>query len=548
MDQPSPPTFRLGLAMAGAVSAGAYTAGVIDFLVEALCAWEAARGDDPDRTARHRVVIQAMSGTSAGGMAAVLTAIALARGPGTTGLGGERCALPGLRDAAVRAPALLGPDGAALLGRGDLARGPVTSLLDGSLLDRVAAAQLTPLVAAPQPLPFLADPLHLFVTFSNLEGLPYALDFTAAGGVGAHLMRCHADRLHAAIQGLGAVPLTSPWLEAWGDPGLSLDAARIGRDAGWRLLVDTALATGAVPLGLPARRLSLPPGHFGARAFPLAQPAGALAAAPRWLAAPPTAVTAVDGALLNNEPFELARWTIMAEPGCANERSSALADRAVVLIDPLPEPLTVGADIAPASAPLLGVLLALLPALMNQTRFKPDELATAADVAVASRFLVAPMSAGAGGEAALASSGLGAFIGFLDEGFRAHDFALGRANCQAFLRDTLALDAQNPIVADAPSTRDGRRAVVPLYGAASTTLAVPGWPQVGRGVVDQVVMALGARADVILDKALAGIAAGRLARLAWGQLWRLERGRLLDQARALLLRELARRGLLAVRG
>jgi len=41
--------FQIGLTMSGAISAGAYTAGVIDFLAEALDAWEDARsGPDGD--------------------------------------------------------------------------------------------------------------------------------------------------------------------------------------------------------------------------------------------------------------------------------------------------------------------------------------------------------------------------------------------------------------------------------------------------------------------------------------------------------------------
>src|SRR4051794_41774741 len=41
---PSPDVpFEIGLVMAGAVSAGAYTAGVIDFLIQALDEWEKAK-------------------------------------------------------------------------------------------------------------------------------------------------------------------------------------------------------------------------------------------------------------------------------------------------------------------------------------------------------------------------------------------------------------------------------------------------------------------------------------------------------------------------
>jgi hypothetical protein len=53
IDQPQ--AFRIGLALAGAISAGAYTAGVLDFLFQALSEWENHRGRPgvPD----HRVVL-----------------------------------------------------------------------------------------------------------------------------------------------------------------------------------------------------------------------------------------------------------------------------------------------------------------------------------------------------------------------------------------------------------------------------------------------------------------------------------------------------------
>jgi hypothetical protein len=50
LDNPKVPdqTFELALVLGGTVSAGAYTAGALDFLIEALDCWEAARaGADP---------------------------------------------------------------------------------------------------------------------------------------------------------------------------------------------------------------------------------------------------------------------------------------------------------------------------------------------------------------------------------------------------------------------------------------------------------------------------------------------------------------------
>ena len=78
--------FQIGLTMSGAISAGAYAACVLDFLVEALDAWEDARnGPDGDAVPNHRVGIKVMSGASAGAITAAIAAIALVDGGGPDG-------------------------------------------------------------------------------------------------------------------------------------------------------------------------------------------------------------------------------------------------------------------------------------------------------------------------------------------------------------------------------------------------------------------------------------------------------------------------------
>ena len=42
------PFFEIGLCMAGAVSAGAYTAGVMDYLIETLDKWEQAHFEEDE--------------------------------------------------------------------------------------------------------------------------------------------------------------------------------------------------------------------------------------------------------------------------------------------------------------------------------------------------------------------------------------------------------------------------------------------------------------------------------------------------------------------
>jgi len=82
--------FRIGIAMAGAVSAGAYTAGVMDYLLETLGTWEEAKKNIREKLAKgeplteeektiplHDVVIDVFGGASAGGMTAAITSLAL---------------------------------------------------------------------------------------------------------------------------------------------------------------------------------------------------------------------------------------------------------------------------------------------------------------------------------------------------------------------------------------------------------------------------------------------------------------------------------------
>jgi|SRR6516162_2049396 predicted acylesterase/phospholipase RssA len=71
-------TFYIGLALSGAISAGAYTAGVLDFFFQALNEWEKARA--APGTPGYRVDVQVVTGASAGAITGALGVVALARG------------------------------------------------------------------------------------------------------------------------------------------------------------------------------------------------------------------------------------------------------------------------------------------------------------------------------------------------------------------------------------------------------------------------------------------------------------------------------------
>ncbi len=91
-----------------------------------------------------------------------------------------------------------------LLGDSDLKADPkVRSLLDSTAIHEIAA---TALRAAPEgslARGYLADPLDVLLTVTNLGGVPYPVNF---GGCPANtVMMLHADRMHFALGNSNAV-------------------------------------------------------------------------------------------------------------------------------------------------------------------------------------------------------------------------------------------------------------------------------------------------------------------------------------------------------
>ncbi len=140
--------FHLGINMAGAVSAGAYTAGVLDFLMEALEEWYAARNLANPVVPLHDISIDVFSGASAGGMCAAIAAVMVQGSfehirtpadPSVTGTSNK------FYESWVNKI-----DIEPLLQERDLADGgPVVSLLDSTVIDEIADYALAPGAAMP---------------------------------------------------------------------------------------------------------------------------------------------------------------------------------------------------------------------------------------------------------------------------------------------------------------------------------------------------------------------------------------------------------------
>lgn len=575
-------TFVIGLTMAGAVSAGAYTAGVLDQLIRALDAHERARRAG---LARHRVVLKVISGASAGGVSAALAVASLIRGlehrreryrpvawdpldapdPGAGAEGGSAetaydTILGPLHDIWVDRLRLYDAQGGGLLGDADLRANPgaILSALDSEALDVAADAALQGCVWTGRPYDFIAEPFELFFTTTNLNGAPYKVPF-GGGDQAGHTMANHANVRHFRVTGLGSVEIGSRWLEIWRDDGIALtlpfdlaeqiDFSRretLGDRAGpWTEFRETAMATGAFPGGLAARIVRADMDEYCPRAAGGRARGGAWPLRidpeerprPDWTGAPEggdATYVAVDGGVCNNEPFELARFTLLPPVDPANPadwrlginpRGADEADRAVLMIDPFPEgPAFRLSDpddvmeraIAAVAGPLLGALIA-------QARMKPGELVSAASSMVHSRFLIAPKRRGADdadidGADAIACGALGGFSGFFDEAFRRHDFLLGQHNCQRFLRNHFTLAARNPVFGDA-APGDATMRPVLRPDPDEPPVEQPEWARMPLSRLDETFRRIGLRLDRVFKTAVranVGVGAARwLIRRLW---------------------------------
>ncbi len=566
--------FQLGLVLAGAISAGAYTAGVIDFLVQALTEWEKHRGEPgvPD----HRVVIKVIAGASAGAITGALGAVALARGldprpfdppPADDDKQPLQCVLPSLYRTWVELPRMTGPQGG-LLDTGDLdaLRGQyepvVKSLLDATVLDRIKLSALEPdgnSTKAQPPLPFVARRLHLYMTVSNMRGIPFKVAFDRS----SYGMQTIGDRIHYVVEGLGShdVSVKGSWAEKDAEEAAftvsvdTLPERRTGRlPDTWDRFGTIALASGAFPVGLAPRHLELPWKHYTTRRHPLplvshdvirpAFPEG-------YEAAGSFVFETVDGGLVNNNPFDYAQYALTGDH--ARPTNGTEARNAIVMVAPFPEPPPFPPEGSPSPA-ITAIVRALFPALVTQARFRASELAPAVDERDFSRFLVSPLRrpprpAGVSEDPpleryAIGCGLLGGFGGFLDEGFRDHDFQLGRRNCQQFLRSAFQVAADNPVVRGIP--QDKFKSVIPLVGTAALEVPYPAWRQMSAQDFEHLCRRVEHRVSRLLPLLVRAQTLSQFLRLALWLGWQLFlKKRTLTFIRLTMLADLVRRSQVA---
>lgn len=565
-----PQPFYMGLNMTGTVSAGAYTAGVVDFLIEAMDAWYAERerqaqqfGSDYERWTipPHEVQLAAMSGASGGGITAALAASAL-----------TQAFSPVRRQRAADNPAsnvlfkswVEQIDISKLLGHADLDSNPgkVVSLLDSTPIQNIAREAFSTHVPLPRRRPWVRDGLKIILTLTNLRGVPYAIepqnDAESARGL------YFADRQEFAVV----------WQQS-GQPGVALPLYPNG-DGAWHELSTAAMATSAFPVVLAAQKINRTAGEFNHRRWriPVAEPkcdgSGICECEtseemrPAW-ALPDEAqfeTLNVDGGTTNNSPVDCCRLELAgmepAVPSGHNPRDPNKADRAVINVAPLATELP-GTLPPPASDSLLSLPGQILGVLLTQSRMQGENLRLTADPNVASRWSISP-TVDAHGIEPLAGAALNAFGGFVSQVFREHDYQLGRRNCQRFLTNHFGLPWTNDLLAQYGAGQGSRGRWDAEYGFRSEADAavrncpvIPVMPDlrtevkvermaVDRSSLEPLCELAGDRVKRVVEALLAESGHGWAAKLAFDALWAALGGTVKQKLLVTAAGELARQG------
>lgn len=453
-------TFHIGLCMAGAISAGAYTAGVLDYLIEALEDWETRRGQAG--VPSHRVMISVIGGASAGGMTGILAAAAI-NNPiypvyiDKADILSEQPQNPFYHSWVDLTNKNMFP---LMLDKSDIRNKKIYSLLNSSFIDDITKKSIK---ANPDDWisrNYIRKNLNVFATLTNLEGFCAGLPFRSDGGYNNYLVKTHND-YGCFILNPDTKDIPPGWIPLDFRDGTNLDIAR-----------QVAMATGAFPVGLRARKVSRPKKSINEL---------------EWLKDNIDASTIinepyntlnVDGGLINNEPFERVRQLLIGITGqqkIAEEINNyKLFKSTVLMIDPFPSEL----ENFEAEDDLFKVMGSTFSSMLGQLRSKPEVIREALASDLAGQYLIAPVryikDVRKEGRKAIACGSFGGFGGFLHKEFRIHDYFLGRDNCEVFLRDhfTIPIKAGNSIFeegyrnskkASFTSEKDNGLQIIPIF-------------------------------------------------------------------------------------
>ena len=458
-------TIRLGIVMAGAVSAGAYTGGVIDYYFQMMDQWEQLKLTGKPGIPTHNVRLDVLSGASAGGMTAGMAVAAMQqkRGPVTKDKRTDETYKK--KNILYNAWVNLVADDMipCLLATNDIDRNKkVVSALNADFIKEIADREIKKENCTEPDLPaYVNKDMEVILTLSNLQGFDYRLYFSGLSNIAKssyHEMTQFRDlasfRMGLTYAGDGRIPLN------------------INAGVGVTELCQAAPATGAFPVGLAIREFTRKKKYiFDNKDIIFDKPndpAGSkkvnydLIGFTDGSYKPEDDYTTynADGGLINNQPFDTTikimdrQW---AKDHPDSIRSSAVEvakeenfDATIIMINPFPSAESVigrgGKKIAGVQTPpdvtfpfgLSTVIGKVFHTMREELLFKGEDIVSIFDESDFSRFLISPKRYGKdeifNGSKAIACGFLDGFGGFIDKRFREHDFYLGRANAQNFFR------------------------------------------------------------------------------------------------------------------
>lgn len=440
-------TIYIGLCMAGAVSAGAYTAGVMDFLIEALDEWQRRKDAGDVGVPTHNVEIPVMGGASAGGMTTVITASAVNNPikPVDKLEGDILAPQPGNKFYNSWVDLTDNDMFPLMLDNDDIGESGVPSLLNSSFIDKIADRVVQVDQDNLVTRPYFSKTLKVFLTLSNLEGYTYNLAFRSGNKNDSYIMRKHRDYGCFLInEDINDPENIAGWIPVSFKHQTNMDT-----------LKAATMATGAFPVGLKSRNIKRLKEHVLGNPWitpPNMEPHFSSSITPEAVTEDMYETSFVDGGMINNEPFEKV-GEVLSEVAGNDENHASAFNRTMIMIDPFPSEETE----FKRKGDVLSIAMQTFAAMQNQVRMKPDEVVRAFDPEDASRFLIGPKRYFPNldspdrfeqGGNALACGTFRAFGGFFHKEFRIHDFFLGRANCERFLRYhfSVPIKEENPVL------------------------------------------------------------------------------------------------------
>lgn len=431
---------RLGICMAGAVSAGAYTAGVVDYLIETLHRWDEKKKVVHSKKQKgepltpveelipmHDVVIEVLSGASAGGMTAAVLSYAFNDGTYITKRNGklikENYNLPEDTDTPTKlyncwinmVDDAGGTTFKKLMDTADVVSiESLKSILNSKPIDDIAAGAI-PATINFQPPDYISPYLSVILSVTNLEGIPVDIRFSniESSNPTRNVLKMHSGFLHYQFKEQ-QVNIDYP-------PEIITNKSRDH-------LAVAAKATGAFPFGLSNRKIVVDNTFFEGFKKHLKENYNInvnldLPAGKNYV------FNAVDGGAINNEPIGTTVKVLESKKELYYKED----ENYTILIDPFPSVTNAQQKYVyeePKEYNLFQQAFKIFGAFKNQSAFKQEDLLSGLEMDE-KRFLIYPAKRR---YYFLASGLIGGFSGFFKKAFRTHDYQLGRKNCQAFLR------------------------------------------------------------------------------------------------------------------